>query len=374
MHKQSHAPSLTESWLIPQWLTYYNLDYNTVDIDHATTDSWYPVGINFWDFEQNYLTAMDHRLLNLLAQGKIRVIFYYREADNPFCIREHIKKMCEPLNIDPKMILLISGNTHADSIDGARFFWHIDIDYFFRCQNSKIPAINNGPRTRHVTCLSRIKKNWREWFVFNLLRFSEKDYISYGNIDLSEFHPSDDFVLWNQNNLKLKNINQDLDLLAPDDAWLNSLPLKVDDLTSTQHNDHSIVIEKFFQDSYWNIVLETLLDADGTPGLLLSEKTLKPIRNGQSFIILGCQNSLEFLKQNGYKTFNSTIEENYDFINDIRERWYRVFELAKYLTTSNFQHLESLQKKNLAAIKHNMEHFQRSRRPDLESFLKILCN
>ena len=357
---------------MPLWLKYYNLEYNIKSLDQATPDSWYPVAINFWNFEKNYLTAMDDRLLDLLSKKKIRVLFYYREADDPLRIRGHIKSMCDPLGINADQILLISGNTHADSVNGAKFFWHFDTDYYFRCRNIGVLPVNHGSRERKVTCLSRIKKNWREWFVYNLMRFSEKDYISCGIVDPSPFHESDDFVLWDENNTHLTNVGR-LDILPPNDQWLDSLPIKADDLTADQHNDHSIVIEKFFQDSYWNIVLETLLDTESTPGVFLTEKTLKPIRNGQSFVILGCQNSLELLHRHGYMTFDGVIDESYDAVQDIRQRWYRVFEIAKYLVTSDFHTLDRLQNKNLPAIEHNARHFQRSRRPILEDFLKTLC-
>lgn len=69
-------------------------------------------------------------------------------------------------------------------------------------------------------------------------------------------------------------------------------------------------------DSYFSVISETHYeDEDGT--CFISEKTFKAIANKQPFIILGNRNSLKKLKELGYKTFDSILDETYDDLESI---------------------------------------------------------
>lgn len=365
---------LTEHWHLPRWLDFYKINYNTVSLDHATIDSWYPVGVNFWHFQHDYLRLLPPRVMELLSRRRLKLLFYYREADDPVKIRLHIDSQARSLGVDLDLILLVSGNSLADNTEGCCFFWHFETNFLFQTMNTPRVTINQKSRSRNVTCLNRIHKSWREVFVYNLLRHQtfRKHYISYGSVKYQAIQ--DDFELWTDQNRSHKNINRPLDIDLPDEFWRSGLPLQVDDLSAHEHNDHSILIVDHYQDSYWNVVLETMLSTDGAEsGIFITEKTLKPIRNGQSFVILGCQNSLAFLKDRGYRTFDNVIDETYDTVPDVRERWFRVYELAKYFVGLDILALESLQRKCLPAIEHNQRHFDRCRREILQRLIDRLC-
>ena len=51
-----------------------------------------------------------------------------------------------------------------------------------------------------------------------------------------------------------------------------------------------------------------------------TEKTVKPIRAGMPFVIVGCQKFLYRLKKMGFKTFHPIIDESYDLIDNKLER------------------------------------------------------
>jgi len=74
------------------------------------------------------------------------------------------------------------------------------------------------------------------------------------------------------------------------------------------------------------IVLETLYD-DGR--LHLTEKTLRPIAMAQPFILAATQGSLQYLREYGFKTFDSVWNEDYDNIPDPAQRLLAIVELMK---------------------------------------------
>lgn len=72
----------------------------------------------------------------------------------------------------------------------------------------------------------------------------------------------------------------------------------------------------------------------------LSEKTFKPIACHQPFIILGAKNSLEYLRQAGYKTFSPYIDESYDELDDAERMEAIARELEKFKMRSPTENLE----------------------------------
>jgi len=61
------------------------------------------------------------------------------------------------------------------------------------------------------------------------------------------------------------------------------------------------------------VVLETLFDSQKNH---LTEKILRPIACGKPFILAATPNSLQYLRDYGFKTFSNIIDETYDTIND----------------------------------------------------------
>jgi len=65
------------------------------------------------------------------------------------------------------------------------------------------------------------------------------------------------------------------------------------------------------------VVLETLFDDQRHH---LTEKALRPIACGRPFILAATPNSLQYLRDYGFETFDGFIDESYDTIDDPRER------------------------------------------------------
>lgn len=65
------------------------------------------------------------------------------------------------------------------------------------------------------------------------------------------------------------------------------------------------------------VVMETIFDDSRHH---LTEKILRPIACGQPFLLVATQESLQYLKQYGFETFDGLINETYDTISDPRQR------------------------------------------------------
>lgn len=65
----------------------------------------------------------------------------------------------------------------------------------------------------------------------------------------------------------------------------------------------------WYNDTYFSVVAETTVD----PGdLFISEKTFKPIAYYHPFLVLGQPGILDYLKSQGFETFDNLFDESYD--------------------------------------------------------------
>jgi hypothetical protein len=106
-------------------------------------------------------------------------------------------------------------------------------------------------------------------------------------------------------------------------------------LDSDSHNRHHIVVNKHFRESYFHVVLETMFDADQSGGTFLTEKTFKPIKHAQPFVLIAPPNSLATLRSLGYYTFDDHIINHYDQVLDNTQRWINVRAAISALLTQD---------------------------------------
>ena len=102
------------------------------------------------------------------------------------------------------------------------------------------------------------------------------------------------------------------------------------------------------------IVLETLYDDSR---LHLTEKTLRPIACSQPFLLLATYNSLQYLRDYGFKTFDGIFDESYDTIDDPVKRMQAVISemsrIVKWSDTERKKYFPMLNK----ICKYNQKHF-----------------
>jgi hypothetical protein len=120
-------------------------------------------------------------------------------------------------------------------------------------------------------------------------------------------------------------------------------------------------------DAYFNFVIETHLDVDQSNGVFLTEKTFKPIKHAQPFVIVGAAGSIQQLRDMGYKTFDHVVDHSYDTIVNNTERWDAVCtEMERIAKCKKIHQLYVDCKEDLL---HNQQLFLASKADRLETIL-----
>ena len=103
-----------------------------------------------------------------------------------------------------------------------------------------------------------------------------------------------------------------------------------------------------YNHSHWSIVTES---SDHI--VYFTEKTGKAFFARRPFVFFGAQHSLKRLKDWGFKTFDSVIDESYDNVFDPTRRWQQAFDQVTYLNQQNLKEIvDSLQ----SVLDHNALH------------------
>ena len=319
-------------WIIPCRLLYYADDHQyPVNIIYKTKstspeNSYYPVGLGFFSFEIDYFSMLPDDILTMCKQGLLKILFYYHEGDSPFHEKSRLDSLCVQHDLPRNCYLFVSGNTRADDIDNFVYFPDHELFYWRNSvvwNRQSMPGCNphTNPRSRRFTTLSRIHKWWRATIMSYLTAAGilNNSYWSYNNISIGD-RPEDNPI---ERHLFTGLVEQI-------DRFIDGVPYSCDTQSESEHNSHWTLVKEHYEDSYCNLVLETLYDAEQSGGAFLTEKTFKPIRHAQPFIIFGCPGSLSTLKKLGYRTFDHAVDTHYDtIINNTQRFKFTVDEVEK---------------------------------------------
>ena len=102
------------------------------------------------------------------------------------------------------------------------------------------------------------------------------------------------------------------------------------------------------------VVLETIFDDNRNH---LTEKTLRPIACGKPFILTSSPNSLAYLRQYGFKTFDGLIDESYDIIEDPVDRLFAIVSEMKRIAELPYQDKICLLRQLYQIADYNKQHF-----------------
>jgi hypothetical protein len=162
-----------------------------------------------------------------------------------------------------------------------------------------------------------------------------------------------------------------IDIRADIQRFLSGGPYSCDTLDSTKHNDHSVHVAEHYDRTACSIVLETHFDADGSSGTFLTEKTFKCIKHGHPFVLFAPADSLQALRDLGYRTFDSAIDNAYDRIQDNTERYLAVIDTVRKLAQVN---PNALYNSCVEDLLHNQALFLASKHNRLNSLYERLHN
>jgi len=330
----------------------HDFPYHIRSIKNCQSSQYfYTIGLGFFDFNIDYFALVPQQVF----EKCIKILFYYHEGDNPYRIKQRLDQLCHAHKLDTNCYTFISGNTAADRIPGFVYFPDHELLYWHR--NRQIPAtsIHLNPRPWRFTILNRTHKWWRATIMSDLQRNGVLDHSqwSYNTDIITHDDPADNPI--------------EIDVLELKDCVKNFIkfgPYTCDHLTAEQHNDHHLHVPEHYTQSYCHVVVETHFDADQSGGAFLTEKTFKPIKHGQPFVIVGAPGSLQALRDLGYRTFDHVIDNSYDLETDNTQRWQKTLQTIQQIQAQNpdvwFQSC-------LDDLQHNQQHFLKSKQGRLNT-------
>jgi hypothetical protein len=318
----------------------------------------YCIGLGFFDFGIDYFSLIPQKVFD----QQNTILFYYHEGDNPSRIKQRLDHLCQQHGLDFNCYRFVSGNTAADAV--KNFVWFPDHELLYWHRNQSIPAANIHLNSRpyRFTILNRTHKWWRATVMADLQRA--------GILDVSQWSYNTELTVGDNpadNPIEIDT----LDLKVQLQKFLEQGPYTCDNLTVEQHNDHHLHVGQHYLDSYCHVVLETHFDADQSGGAFLTEKTFKPIKHGQPFVIVGAPGSLQALRDLGYRTFDHVIDNSYDLETDNTRRWQKILNCIQQIRQ---QDPDGWFQSCLDDLRHNQQHFLSSKHTRLNTLYDKLLH
>ena len=309
--------------------------------DRLPPNTYYPIGLGFFDFGIDYFTLLPAEVFTAVFKRKVRVLFYYHEGDNPANIKQRLDALASQLRLPRDCYVFVSANSAADTIPGFVHFDDFELWYWQRNQPAPAYDIHDQPREREFTALNRLHKSWRATAMTDLKRTGVLDNSYWSYCETGS-------IVDAENPIQIDSFDG---LRSAVQEFLDHAPYFSDDLNQDERNNHSQQPSKYFVNAYCNIVMETHFDADNSGGVFLTEKTFKPIKHGQMFFIAGPAGSLQKLRDLGYRTFDTVLDNTYDRVADHTQRWARLCDAIR-----QSQHRLA---DRFAAVREDIEHNQK---------------
>lgn len=325
--------------------------------DVLPSNTFYPIGIGFFDFDIDYFKLLNDDVQQRLRHGDFRLLFYYHEGDNPARIKDRLDALVEQHCLPADCYVFVSANSAADQLPGFVTFHDFELWYYQRNLDSVPLHIHSEPRERDFTCLSRIHKSWRATVMADMWQNGLLDNSYWSYCETAENDDHDCPIEIDMISVRSKR-----------EQFLAGAPYTSDDLDFDQRNDHSVLVPKYHSNSYCNIVLESQFDVDQSSGCFITEKTFKPIKHGQMFFVAGGAGSLQALRDLGYRVFDGVLDNRYDQEPNHTFRWIKLCEsiqAAKKMLPELFEQCR-------ADIEHNQQLFQSSKAGRLNKLLESI--
>ena len=131
-----------------------------------------------------------------------------------------------------------------------------------------------------------------------------------------------------------------------------NLPLIIDSDKNHAGNSHKIDFWDQAQECFCQVVTETVW----VGRLHITEKTFKPIVMQQPFILVGSRHGLAYIREYGFKTFDSIWDESYDDLPD-HERMAAIADLCADISSWNQTQLLEAHYKAQSIVEHNFRWF-----------------
>lgn len=232
--------------------------------------------------------------------------------------------------------------------------------------NRSLPYVS-GKRKKHFLCMNRRMHQHRTMLLMRVYKENLLDnfYYSFPNV-----HPAtNETFLFRTTKFHL-NMLRDFSITEKDVMAVSSmLPLRLD-ITNWEPYPLPIKtnqLDRYYTNSLFSIVTETYFNSKI---IHLTEKTFKPIINRHPFIMIASSGTLGKIKEFGFKTFDSIIDESYDNIIDDNERFEKIFNLIEEIATWNQKKRVKVSNQIKDIVDYNYELLQNRDTIELNTFVE----
>lgn len=212
--------------------------------------------------------------------------------------------------------------------------------------------------------------NWRytphRHFITAYLAPLESHISWYHRADIATIarHNWTDAFMWDQEGKYFKNfllgleflnrnspLNLDLNISEPINIqhpyFLQAFPAGV--IYDHTKNDQK-TIEEYYKDAFVSVVNESRF---AQPTGNYSEKVYQPMFYKRPFILGAPPKTLQFLREEGFKTFSDFWDESYDDCYNHQERLFKIFDLIDFIEDKTLSELKSMYKAMIPILEHN---------------------
>lgn len=148
-------------------------------------------------------------------------------------------------------------------------------------------------------------------------------------------------------------IEEELELRKLIDKFYLDLPLTLDQGFQPRVSYVAEDISEFHKDSLISLVTETYFVEDE---IHITEKTFRAISLKHPFILVASYQTLEYLKQQGFKTFNDFWDESYDLIRDPYQRLQKILKIVEEISAWSLDNLLEFKNKTREILEYNFDH------------------
>lgn len=371
----NNATYLTRTILDKLKINFINYEIKITDQTINDIDSnFYIIELCNVNHEFDIFSLIPNHTKNLFSKGLKIILYYPREGHE---LGEWFLKIYQRLiknNLINFKIYFIFGDIDFKTnyelfllkYNIKSFLTPITIDYFASDYLEKVDIFNQSLETDRPYDYLFYNGKIRPHRLYAVSELKRKNIFNQGIVSLTATtHTGESFTIED-----CVNIFKSYDIFSKNlENFVNDFEPIIVDLRSDdflQENINFTTIDHY-KKTYFSVVSETNITTR-----FITEKIYKPIYNLHPFIILGAPRILEYLKLNGFKTFDNFFDESYDQeLDNIKRINMVIFEIENFVKKSK-REKQILFEKNIDKLLYNRNHFiKNTNETKRNEFLKI---
>lgn len=248
------------------------------------------------------------------------------------------------------------------------FNYHLYCDHFDNFSISQTELkINLNLRNKKFLCVNRHARYHRIRMVDFLLK-EKMDKVTHLSCALGQYAKlldiSNGKAIDKTPSEKVhKYLDGGLNTWTPDEKTRERLRSRLPIELDVNEYDHERIrvnmpdLKDYFDDSYITILTEGYWAEKDS--LAYTEKVLKCFANAHPFILVGLPHTLKLLRQEGFLTFSSLINEAYDDEEDHEKRLEMIFEEIRRVNSLNIHQIHDAYEYMIPVFRHNFETYKK---------------